>query len=115
MLTHCEPAAFVAHSARRRQYVKEVPVPKLSRNEFYAFFGFEPAPELTPENRELCAHINARFDELNALNIREHALFLEIYVDVNTARKKLGAFLREVRTCPPEVIKRVDEILSGNP
>lgn len=85
----------------------------LSRTQFEEVFGIKLKPILRKTQREKCTLINKLFDEVCHLyGVREKALFEYVYPNnFVQVQAHLSRFLRDVRTCPKEVIEQMQQLL----
>ncbi len=95
---------------REQACEQEVLVPKLSREQFRELFGFELPPELTPEERSECVRINGFFDTACECGISEREVFRQVYRDPVIADEKFREFIRNLLSCPQEVLDHIGTI-----
>jgi len=72
-----------------------------------------PLRILSTKERERCRRINGSFDEARIfLEKSEVQIFQEVfYYDEEKVKTVLGSFLKDVRTCPKEVLQHVEHLL----
>lgn len=73
---------------------------KLTKQEYREIFGIEPPKRLTKSQKRLAADVNALFD-----SARDELGMSSLEVFVAAAYELHGAFLKNVRDCPPFVIE----------